>query len=110
MSDVKSRFFSRYQGPKGRHLSCLTATSLTGSYKEDDQRSIHPRVIGGRTRSKKVNTCETRNPKRKGYLAKASKELDRRRRDCEVSIAYVKSAPQLVYYDGMFPVPGSMRG
>jgi hypothetical protein len=109
MSDMKARFYARYLGPKGRHLSCLTATSITGSYKDDDQRSIHPRVIGGRTRNKKVNTSEARNPDRKGYLAKASKELDRRRRDCESTISFVKNKSGVVYTEGSYSEPGSMR-
>lgn len=61
MTDIKGKFYQRYPGPRGRHLSCLTATTLTGSFKEDEQMSIHPRVINGRTRHAKVNTCAPRS-------------------------------------------------
>lgn len=71
---AKNIFRAKYKGPMGKHLSNLTQTSLTGSYEEDKQRSIHPGS------GKPKNTCAPRNPNRKGKLAKASKELDRRRR------------------------------
>lgn len=57
--NTKTKFLSRYPGPKGPHLNHLTHTSLTGTYKEEDQKSIHPSV---RRRSKKpiseVNASE----------------------------------------------------
>lgn len=61
MSDMKARFYAKYPGPRGRHLSFLTQTSITGSFKDDQQQSIHPRVSGGRQRHAKVNTCAPRN-------------------------------------------------
>jgi hypothetical protein len=102
--DMKAKFYARYLGPKGRHLSCLTATSITGSYKDDDQKSIHPRVIGGRTRSKKVNTSEPYMGG--GELAKRSKELDRRRRDQTSTRDSLRGGQNPAAYK----IPGSMRG
>ena len=73
----KNIFKSKYVGPQGRHLSCLTQTTMTGSYEDAKQRSIHStRYPGARPK----NTCAARNPNRRGKLAKASAELDRRRR------------------------------
>lgn len=51
-----------------------------------ENQSIHPRVRNGRTVGNKSNTCSPRNPNRKGYLAKASAELDRRRRSHKETI------------------------
>jgi hypothetical protein len=107
--DMKKSFINRYQGPRGPHLSCLTSTSMVGTYKDENQRSIHPRVQGGRTRTKKENTCLPRR-RDNGILAKRSKELDRRRRDCEITIAYIKNLPGVVFTEGMHKSPGSMRG
>ena len=40
---MKTNIFKRdYVGPEGPHLNCLTQTSITGSYEESKQRSIHP--------------------------------------------------------------------
>lgn len=39
---TKKKFMDRYPGPRGKHLSCLTQTSIAGSFKEEDQKSIHP--------------------------------------------------------------------
>lgn len=72
----KNIFKSKYVGPQGKHLSYLTQTTMTGSYEEAKQRSIHSMRKG----RKGTNTCAARNPNRKGKLAKASAELDRRRR------------------------------
>lgn len=76
-TNSKARFMSRYVGPSGPHLSCLTETSLNGTYKDENQRSIHFLHRG----DKGKNTCAPRNPARKGKLAKRSAELDRRIRE-----------------------------
>lgn len=55
---VMSKFYERYPGPKGRHLSHLTSTTLTGDFDMAKQESIHPRVQGGRQVHEKVNTAK----------------------------------------------------
>lgn len=58
-------FKKRYVGPIGAHLMHRTYFTQTGtSAKEDTQRSIHPRVIGGQTISAKVNTSLPHREKR----------------------------------------------
>lgn len=42
MATRKNIFNARYQGPRGRHLSCLTETTQFGDYTEGHQKSIHP--------------------------------------------------------------------
>jgi hypothetical protein len=51
---VKNIFKEKYVGPSGRHLSCLTQTTVTGSYDESKQKSIHP----GRRAKRKVKETE----------------------------------------------------
>lgn len=38
---------------------------------EDKNQSIHPRVVNGRTKYAKVNTCGTPNPDKKARVAKS---------------------------------------
>lgn len=57
--DTKAKFLRDYPGPRGRHLSYLTATTLTGSYEPKHQQSIHPRCVAGRQVHAKVNTCKS---------------------------------------------------
>lgn len=56
--DAKIKFIRKYPGPRGLHLSCLTETTMTGTFDSAKQKSIHPRVAGGRTVHHKVNTCK----------------------------------------------------
>lgn len=74
---MKNIFKAKYVGPQGKHLSRLTQTTMFGTYEEAKQRSIHSTRHPGK---RPKNTCAARNPNRKGKLAKASGELDRRRR------------------------------
>lgn len=50
----KNIFKPAYQGPSGRHLSCLTETTMFGSYTPDAQRSLSygsgPKDTHGRRR------------------------------------------------------------
>ena len=55
MTNLKSKFFKQYPGPRGPHLSHLTHTSLTGTYKDEDQKSIHP---GARRKQRKAHNEE----------------------------------------------------
>lgn len=49
---------------------------------EDRNQSIHPRVVKGRTKYEKVNTCGTPNPDKKSRVAVALKaHLGRHPRD-----------------------------
>lgn len=51
-------FFDNYKGPRGRHLSCLTRTSLFGSdTKPEMNKGIHMRVWKG---GQKSNTCKAK--------------------------------------------------
>jgi len=92
---------AKYQGPRGAHLSCLTETSMYGTV-EGTQKSIHhgsgPASTRGRRRGEGRITI---SPKRTtGPLAKASKELDRRRREFQSMKADDQAACTL---------PGSMQ-
>ncbi|AXP07800.1 hypothetical protein SmphiM6_109 [Sinorhizobium phage phiM6] len=55
---VMSKFYERYPGPKGAHLSHVTSTTLTGDFDMAKQSSIHPRVQGGRQVHEKANTAK----------------------------------------------------
>lgn len=100
----KNIFNANYVGPSGRHLSCLTHTSMFGSYEDDKQESIHSNSgrpsSRGKRRYSEGSICAPRNPNRKGYLAKASKDLDRRRRDHSMVPAKDTAA---------YKTPGSMN-
>lgn len=70
----------------------------------NQDQSIHPRVVNGRTMHKKVNTCAKRNPNRKGRLAKASNALDIRRRDWNSTMSSLRAPTP-----GVYTQPGSMK-
>lgn len=112
MSERKDIFKSKYKGPKGRHLSCITETTRYGSYAEDRQVSIHPtghhnhlHLRHGKDGSPAYERRTTVAPVagRNGYLAKASKELDRRRRDHASTLSSSKTMSE-----GTYKAPGSM--
>lgn len=73
--------------------------------------SIHPgrakygRKYNPRIREDGEKICAPRNSNRKGHLAKASAELDRRRRDQNVTQNSLGSR----FSPGSYKVPGSMN-
>lgn len=119
---TKYTFESHYVGPYGAHLNCRTKFTRTHEIKSDG--TMHPgrtqfgrgynptisRVYYTTDNGRQIHNRIAASPKRTtGPRAKASANLDRRRRETEASIASVKAQSNLVYYDGMFRIPGSMK-
>jgi hypothetical protein len=110
---VKNIFKENYIGPEGRHLSCLTQVSVKGSYDENKQISIHPTGRHKKIHLRQETTKDGknlpitagRNPSRKGKLAKRSKALDIRRRECTATRSSLRSGVNPEAYT----IPGSMQ-
>lgn len=100
----KMNFHRDYVGPKGPHLSCLTQFTIDGKDAKSNT-SIHPRAF---RHGRKVDTSKPAK-RTTGPRAKAAKELDRRRRDREATVDWIKNKPGVVYTEGMYKTPGSMK-
>ena len=113
---AKYSFDHAYVGPKGVHLSCRTKLTREGSIKEGPG-TIHPgRRIYGRqydpskseTKNDKGNQLpitKSRNPMRKGKLAKTSARLNARLIDHQATVNNLGSQ----WVEGCYKKPGSMQ-
>lgn len=115
----KINFHQNYKGPRGKHLSFLTKLTREGEIKTEG--TMHPgRQQFGRRYNPRIslNVLKNgdlapitlpRNSNRKGYLARASHELDRRRRDQDMTKNIINRTAGMTWAEGMYKVPGSMQ-